>query len=111
MGIPQTVGCMVGEATAGWVSDMIINAYAKRHNLYRKPEVRLSLLPGCFALVAGLIAYGVCVDQHKSWPCLAVSMGVASFGLQIGATMIYTYATDSYKPQAPEVGVVINLYK
>ncbi len=111
MGIPQTVGCMVGEATAGWVSDMIINNYAKRHNGYRKPEVRLALLPGCFALVAGLIAYGVCVDQHKSWPSLAVSMGVASFGLQVGATMIYTYATDCYKPQAPEVGVIINLYK
>ncbi|ETI25997.1 hypothetical protein G647_02774 [Cladophialophora carrionii CBS 160.54] len=111
MGIPQTVGCMVGEATAGWVSDMIINAYAKRHDGYRKPEVRLALLPGCVALVAGLIAYGVCVDEHMPWPSLAITMGVASFGLQVGATMIYTYATDCYKPQAPEVGVVINLYK
>ncbi|OCT49152.1 MFS general substrate transporter [Cladophialophora carrionii] len=111
MGIPQTVGCMVGEATAGWVSDMIINAYAKRHDGYRKPEVRLALLPGCVALIAGLIAYGVCVDEHKPWPSLAITMGVASFGLQVGATMIYTYATDCYKPQAPEVGVVINLYK
>ncbi|KAK5199173.1 hypothetical protein LTR92_001647 [Exophiala xenobiotica] len=25
--------------------------------------------------------------------------------------MVYTYATDCYKPQAAEVGVVINLYK
>lgn len=111
MGIPQTVGCMVGEATAGWVSDMIINSYARRHNGYRKPEVRLALLPGCAALVVGVITYGVCVNDHKSWPSLAITMGVASFGLQVGATMVYTYATDCYEPQAPEVGVVINLFK
>ncbi len=32
LGIPLTVGCMLGEATAGWVSNAIINAYARRHN-------------------------------------------------------------------------------
>lgn len=111
MGLPQTIGCMVGEACAGWVSDLTINTYAKRHDGHRKPEVRLALLPGCFALVAGVIGYGICVDRHSPWIALAMTMGVASFGLQVGATMIYAYATDCYKPQAPEVGVVINLYK
>ncbi|KAJ9502362.1 hypothetical protein H2202_002428 [Exophiala xenobiotica] len=111
MGLPQTIGCMIGEASAGWVSDLIINAYARRHNGYREPEVRLVLLPGCFTLVAGLIGYGVCVDNHRPWVALAMNMGLASFGLQVGATMVYTYATDCYKPQAAEVGVVINLYK
>ncbi|KAK6379903.1 hypothetical protein LTS17_005977 [Exophiala oligosperma] len=111
MGLPQTIGCMVGEACAGWISDLTINTYAKRHDGHRKPEVRLALLPGCFALVAGVIGYGICVDRHSPWVALAMTMGVASFGLQVGATMIYAYATDCYKPQAPEVGVVINLYK
>jgi MFS family permease len=111
MGVPLTIGCMIGEASAGWVSDLIINAYAKRHNGYRKPEIRLALLPGCLALVAGVIAYGPCVQGHKSWITLAVCMGVAGFGLQTGATMVYTYTTDCYKPQASEIGAVINLFK
>ena len=35
MGLPLTIGCMLGEATAGWVSDTIINAYAREHNGHR----------------------------------------------------------------------------
>lgn len=111
MGVPLTVGCMVGEFSAGWVSDLIINTYAKRHGGERKPEIRLALLPGCLALVAGIIAYGPCVEDDKPWIALALCMGFAGFGLQTGATMVYTYATDSYKPQASEIGAVINLYK
>lgn len=129
MGIPLTIGCMIGEATAGWVSDMMINAYAKRHNGYRKPEMRLALLPGTLTLVAGVIAYGPCVQNKRPWIDLAVNMAISGvlcsvahfrrivltillgFGLQVGATMVYTYATDCYKPQSPEIGTVINLYK
>lgn len=111
MGLPLTIGCMIGEATAGWVSDRIINAYAKRHNGYRKPEVRLALLPGCLVTTAGIIAYGPCVQSHKPWIDLAVCMGIAGFGLQVAATMVYTYTTDCYKPQAAEIGAVINLFK
>ena len=111
MGITLTVGSMIGEATAGWVSDLIINAYAKRHNGYRKPEMRLALLPGGLVLVAGIIAYGPSVQYHKTWPVLAVCMGISGFGLQMAATMVYTYATDCYKPQASEVAAIINLYK
>lgn len=111
MGVPLTIGCMLGEATAGWVSDMLINAYAKRHGGYRKPEIRLALLPGCVTLVAGVIAYGPCVQEHKPWIALALCMGFAGFGLQVGATMVYTYSTDCYKPQAAEIGAVINLFK
>lgn len=111
MGLPLTIGCMIGEATAGWVSDMMINAYAKRHNGYRKPEARLYLMPACLVLTAAVIAYGPCVQQHKPWIALAICMGFAGFGLQVGATMVYTYTTDCYKPQAAEIGAVINLYK
>lgn len=34
-----------------------------------------------------------------------------SFGTQVGVTMVYTYATDSYKPQSGEIGAIINLFK
>lgn len=33
------------------------------------------------------------------------------FGTQIGVTMVYTYATDAYKPQSGEIGAIINLFK
>lgn len=34
-----------------------------------------------------------------------------SFGTQVGVTMVYTYATDAYKPQSGEIGAIINLFK
>lgn len=111
MGIPLTVGCMVGEASAGWVSDLIINAYAKRHNGYHKPEARLYLIPLCLLLPIGTATYGFCIQHHRPWIEAAVCMGVSGLGTQVGTTMVYTYCTDSYKPQAGEIGAVINLIK
>lgn len=111
MGIPLTVGCFIGEATAGWVSDVIINAYAKRHNGYRKPEARLYLIPFCTLLAIGTATYGYCIETRKPWYTAAVCMAVSGLGTQVGTTMVYTYATDSYKPQSGEIGAVINLFK
>ena len=111
MGVPLTIGCALGEATAGWVSDAMINAYAKRHNGYRKPEARLYLLPLTVLLPIGTATYGYCIQSHRPWIDAAVCMAVSGFGTQVGTTMVYTYATDSYKPQSGEIGAVINLFK
>ena len=92
------VGCMLGEASAGWISDLLINAYAKRHRGYRKPEVRLWLVPLCLIMDIGIIAYGFMVQYDRPWIDLAVCMGVAGYGLQVSTTMTYTYCTDCYKP-------------
>jgi MFS family permease len=111
LGVPLTIGCMIGEATAGWVSDAIINAYAKRHDGYRKPEARLYLLPLCTLLGIGTSIYGYCVQTGKPWIDAAVVMAISGLGTQVGTTMVYTYTTDSYKPQSGEIGAVINLFK
>lgn len=111
MGVPLTVGCIMGEASAGWVSDAILNAYAKRHNGYRKPEVRLYLLPLVGLLAIGTATYGYCIQTRRPWIDAAVCMAVSGFGTQAGTTMVYTYTTDSYKPQSGEIGAVINLFK
>lgn len=102
---------MMGEASAGWVSDVIINAYARRHNGYRKPEARLYLIPLCLLLPIRIATYGFCIQHHRPWIEAAVCMGISGLGTQVGTTMVYTYCTDSNKPQAGEIGAVINLIK
>lgn len=111
IGLPLTIGCMIGEATTGWISDIIINRYAKRHNGYRKPEARLFLIPLCTLLCIGTATFGFCIEQRKRWIMSAVCMTVSALGCQVGATVVYTYCTDSYKPQSGEIGAVINLFK
>ena len=111
MGVPLTIGCIIGEASAGWVSDLLINNYAKRHDGYRKAEVRLYLIPLCPLATCGIISFGICVQHVTHWIWLAVSMAVAGVGLQISTTMVYSYVIDSYKPQASEVSAVINLFR
>ncbi|KAK5167587.1 uncharacterized protein LTR77_007286 [Saxophila tyrrhenica] len=111
LGVPLTVGCMIGEATAGWVSDVIINAYARRHNGHHKPEARLYLLPLATLLGIGTATYGYCVQASKLWIIAAICMAISGLGTQVGNTIVYTYTTDSYKPQSGEIGAVINLLK
>jgi hypothetical protein len=111
LGIPLTLGCLIGESFTGWVSDWLINRYAKRHNGYRKPEARLYLAFLSLFLPVGLIIHGVCVTRRTPWIGLAVGMSVASIGVQAGTTLTYSYCSDCYKPQAAEVSTLINLFR
>ena len=111
MGVPLTIGCLIGELLSGWISDVLINAYAKRHKGYRKPEVRLWILPWTAFLAIGTSTYGYCIQHKKPWIDSAITMAVAGLGTQVGTTVVYTYCTDSYKPQSGEIGAIINLFK
>ena len=111
MGIPLMIGCMLGEASAGWISDILLNGYAKRHGGYRNPEARLFLLPLCITASIGIIMFGVVIQLGKPWIAAAVCMGVAGYGLQVGTTMTYTYTTDSYRHQSAEISAIINVYR
>jgi hypothetical protein len=111
LGVPLTVGCLIGEFSAGWVSDLILNTYAKRHDGYRKVEVRLWLLPLTATCAIGTATFGYCIQHHKPWIQAAVCMAVSGYGTQVIATMVYTYCCDSYKPQSSEISVIINVFK
>jgi MFS family permease len=111
LGVPLTVGCLIGELSAGWVSDFILNTYAKRHGGYRKAEARLYLLPLVTLNTIGVATFGYCVEKHKPWIQAAVCMAVSGFGTQVCTTVVYTYCCDSYKPQSSEISVIINLFK
>ena len=88
MGVPLTIGCMIGEGSAGWLSDYLISAYGRRHDSYRKPEVRLWLAPLCLTAPVGAIMFGVFLQQDRAWIAPAIGMGIAGYGLQIGTTMV-----------------------
>ena len=111
LGVPLTIGCLIGELCTGWISDQLINRYARSHDGYRKPEVRLRLAFLGLFLPVGLIIHGVCVQHKTPWIGLAVGMVVASIGVQAGTTLTYSYCTDCYKPQSAEVSTIINLFR
>lgn len=105
LSVPLLVGSLIGEANAGWIVDFLVYRYAKRHNGHRKPEPRLDALCLAVLLPSGLIIQGVCLSHYKtvSWVGTAFGMGIASFGLQVATTTIYTYCTDvcmSFLPRA-----------
>ncbi|KAH8905828.1 MFS general substrate transporter [Coniochaeta sp. PMI_546] len=111
LGVPLTLGCLIGEACTGWISDWLINRYARRHDGHRKPEARLHLAFLGLFLPAGLIIHGVSVAHRAPWIALAIGMVVASIGVQAGTTLVYSYCSDCYKPQAAEISTIINLFR
>ena len=111
MGIPLLLGCMLGEASAGWISDILLNMYAKRHGGYRLPEARLYLLPLCILAPLGIIMYGVVIQLRKPWIDAAVCLAVAGYGLQVGTTLTYVYLTDCYRHQAAEISALVNVFR
>lgn len=80
LGVPLTVGCFIGEATAGWVSDKITTFDAKRRGTNRRAEARLYLLPACTLLGIGTALYGFCIEHRRPWiescVCMAISGSV-----------------------------------
>jgi hypothetical protein len=104
-----TLGCLIGECFTGWLSDLLVNRYARRHDGYRKPEIRLHLAFIALLVPIGLIIHGVCVKERTHWIGLAIGLVVTSVGVQAGTTLTYAYCTDCYKPQAAEISTIINL--
>ena len=111
IGVPLTIGCFIGESCTGWISDRMINRYAKQHSGYRKPEVRLHLIWLALFLPAGLVMFGLCAQYNQPWISLAVAATVANVGTQVGTSITYTYCIESYKAQSAEVAAIINLFR
>lgn len=76
-GIPLVIGCVIGELSAGKLSDYILYRKAKHNDGVVKPEHRLYLT--CFSAVcgpAGMIIFGVCLQKHTSFIPPLVGLGV-----------------------------------
>ncbi|KAK4062886.1 hypothetical protein Trihar35433_8681 [Trichoderma harzianum] len=109
LGIPITVGSLIGELFAGGVSDWISERRALKRGGERCPEDRLlGIIPAAFLVPLGIIIEGVCLQNKTHWIGVAFGIAIASFGLQVITTGVYTYTAECYKPQAPELGSLIN---
>jgi MFS family permease len=104
LSIPLIIGCLIGESSAGWVTDLLVRRHAMRNDGHRKPEVRLNALWLALLIPVGVIIVGVCFSHFKTvgWIGPAFGMGIACLGLQVSTTVVYTYTTDvSTDPQYP----------
>ncbi|KAL3460048.1 major facilitator superfamily domain-containing protein [Aspergillus heterothallicus] len=116
------IGCVLGEQLSGPMSDWFLVSLTKRRQRAAKKtkgEVRdadrlwLSYI-GYATVVVGLVVWGVQLDKADGarWnvtPC--VGAAIASFGNQVVTTILISFAVDSYKERATDVGVCINLYR
>jgi MFS family permease len=95
LGIPITVGSLIGETVSGGFSDWISERRAVSRGGERKPEDRLlAILPAVFFTPLGIIVEGVCLENMTHWIGAAFGVGLASFGLQITTTAVYTYTAE-----------------
>lgn len=95
LGVPLTVGSVIGELVAGGLSDWISEKRALARNGVRKPEDRLlALFPAIVLLPLGIIIEGVCLTHKLHAIGTGFGIAIASFGLQIATTVVYTYTAE-----------------
>ena len=95
LGVPLTVGSVIGELVAGGLSDWISEKRALSRNGVRKPEDRLlALFPAIVLLPLGIIIEGVCLTHKLHAIGTGFGIAIASFGLQIATTVVYTYTSE-----------------
>lgn len=96
LSIPLLVGCFIGEANAGWLTDWMVRRHARRNDGHLKPEARLNAMWIGLLVPVGIIIEGVCFSHHTTahWIGPAFGMGIACLGLQAATTVVYAYTTD-----------------
>lgn len=96
LSVPLLAGCLLGEMSAGWLTDRMVYRYARAHGGRREPEARLDAVLLAVLCPVGIIVEGVCLSRAGtvSWVGAAVGMGIANYGVQIANTVTYTYCTD-----------------
>lgn len=109
IGLSTTIGTLLGEASAGYVSDRLVYLHAKANHGVSKPESRLfATIPGAILLPIGVIIEGVCFQYKTHYMGPVIGIGIGAVGLQIISTNIYAYITDCYKPQSAEIATLLN---
>lgn len=109
------IGSLLGEQLGGFMSDMWMNARARKIGHKPAPEFRLWLsYIGFLLAIAGMVVFLVCTEQAApgQWTVKPiVGTGIAAFGNQVVTTVLTTYAVDTYPLDAGSVGVFINFVR
>jgi MFS family permease len=104
------VGCVLGEQVSGPMSDWFLRRLHQKRG-HSCPADRLWLSYIAFAtIIAGLLTWGFQLQHATTWnvtPC--VGAGIASFGNQMQTTILTTFAVESKKERAAEVGIFVNI--
>ena len=108
--IAVIIGCVLGEQVSGRMSDWFLS-YLRQKRGHSCPADRLWLSYIAFATIfAGLLTWGFQLQNAQEWnvtPC--VGAAIASFGNQMQTTILTTFAVESKKDRAAEVGIFVNI--
>ncbi|KIJ62497.1 hypothetical protein HYDPIDRAFT_30454 [Hydnomerulius pinastri MD-312] len=114
--IPFLVGSLIAEAFTGRAGDWIVYRGRGTTGVGEQSDVvlerRLILAyGGTVVSIVGLLWFGLTAERHDHWAILAVGSGVAACGVQIVASVCYSYIVDCYPESAKEVATVMNLFR
>lgn len=109
------IGSLLGEQLGGFMSDMWMNARARKIGHKPAPEFPLWLsYIGFLLAIAGMVVFLVCTERAApgKWTVKPiVGTGITAFGNQVVTTVLTTYAVDTYPQDAGSVGVFINFVR
>jgi hypothetical protein len=105
------IGCVLGEQISGPVCDWFLGRLRKfRGHSYPADRWWLSYI--AFGTVfAGLLVWGFQLQDATTWnvtPC--VGAAIASFGNQMQTIILITFAVESNKELASQVGIFVNVF-
>jgi hypothetical protein len=110
--ISPFVGGILGSAVAGTISDVIVQAMARRNGGLYEPEFRLVMaIPIAITTVIGLMGFGWSAEVRDHWMVPTAFFGIISFGCTMGSTTSITFCVDSYRQYAGEALVTLNFSK
>ncbi|KAJ5832290.1 hypothetical protein N7474_000601 [Penicillium riverlandense] len=97
MGLPAFIGTALAAVICGPLSDYLIIYLSKRNKGVYEPEMRLWVILMFAPFVpAGLLMFGIGLNNGQPWPILAVGLGLVGFGVTPACSISLTYLTDAY---------------
>ncbi|EED12970.1 conserved hypothetical protein [Talaromyces stipitatus ATCC 10500] len=94
----RVIGVTIGALIVGPLSDWwIVFLSRRRHGIF-EPEMRLwCMIPFLPFVIVGALLFAIGLNDHRSWPVIAVGLALYNVGVTPINTVTVTYLTDSYK--------------
>ncbi|KAJ9614977.1 hypothetical protein H2200_001051 [Cladophialophora chaetospira] len=106
--IPAFVGNLLGSITGGYVTDVYVQYWARKHEGKFSPEARLVLLVVPAVIVpTGLLMFGFGAQRQLHWAVIYVGYGGINYVTCV-ASIAFTLVMDSYFEVAAEALLMIN---